>query len=321
MNLKKILIGMHRLDGMEEAFRAALPDADLTFARADKLSEEELQAFDAIVGNVDAAVIAKAKNLKFFQLNSSGVGKEYLDLPRQLPGLVLCSSSGAFGQAISEHMLAGLLTLFKNLHLYRDDMKTGVWKSRGTVRSPRGMTVLVVGAGNIGGEFAKLMKKLGSHTIGLRRKPGGDMDGFDEMYTLDSLDSLLPRADVIALALPETPQTVNLMDASRFALLKQGSYLLNVGRGSAVNQDALLDALRSGHLAGAAIDVTTPEPLPPEHPLWQEKNLLLTPHISGYFHLRATYDRMIEIAVHNLKAYPDGPYIARTDVETGYRAR
>ena len=200
-------------------------------------------------------------------------------------------------------------------------MKSCAWKAHGSVKSPRGKRILIIGAGDIGTEFGKLMQKMGSYTIGLRRSPGGETTGFDEVHTMERLDSLLPTADVVVLSLPETPQTINLMDEKRFALMKKGSYLLNVGRGSAVNQDALLSALRSGHLEGASIDVTTPEPLPPEHPLWQENNLLLTPHISGFYYLRATYDKVIDIAVHNLKSWPQGPYIARTDVKTGYRAR
>lgn len=321
MKLRNILVSIPKMDGMQEAFTSAMPQARFTFARADSLPDRELALFDALVGNAGLEILDKMPGLKMLQLNSSGVSKEHLAFFASHPGLVVCSASGAYGQAISEHMLAALLCLFKRLHEYRDDMKTAAWQSRGTVKSPRGLTVLIIGAGDIGSAFGKLMQKMGSKTIGLRRSPGGDTDGFDEMYTMESLDSLLPAADVVALSLPETPETVNLMNESRFALLKPGAYLLNVGRGSAVDQDALLQALRSGRLAGASIDVTTPEPLPKDHPLWQEKNLLLTPHISGFYHLRATYDKVVDIAVKNLQAYPDGPFIARTDLRTGYRRR
>ena len=321
MKLKNILVNIPKMEGMEAAFTSALPEAVFTFTRADQLSDQELARFDAVVGNTAPEILNKMKNIKLLQLNSSGVAKDYLTFSINHPEIVLCSASGAYGQAISEHMVAVLMGLLKRLHEYRDDMKTAVWQARGAVKSPRDLTILIVGAGSIGSEFGKLMQKLGSKTIGLRRSPGGDMDGFDKLDTIDRLDSLLPLADVVALSLPETPETKNLMDERRFALMKPGSYLLNVGRGSAVNQEALLDTLRSGHLAGASIDVTTPEPLPKDHPLWQEKNLLLTPHVSGFYHLRATYDNMIAIAVKNLKAWPEGPFIARTDAKTGYRER
>lgn len=321
MKLRNVLVSIPKLEGMQEAFTSAFPDTALAFSRAEKLSDQELARFDALVGNVNPKFLEKMTGLKMLQLSSSGVSKEHLEFSVSRPEIVLCSASGAYGQAISEHMLAALMGLLKRLHEYRDDMKSAVWQSRGAVKSPRDLTVLVIGAGSIGSEFGKLMQKLGSRTIGLRRSPGGGMDGFNEVYTMERLDSLLPTADVVALSLPETPDTVNLMDERRFTLMKPGSYLLNVGRGNALDQEALLHALRSGHLAGASIDVTTPEPLPKDHPLWQEKNLLLTPHISGFFHLRATYDNVISIAIRNLKAWPEGPFIARTDVKTGYRER
>ena len=321
MKLRKVLVTMPVDAGYKERFAGTLPGAEFTYARYDELTPEQLASFDAAVGDPAPGALSKLSGLRLLQLNSSGVPADCLTLRDSHPGLVLCSTSGAFGQAISEHMAAALLMLMKRLHTYRDAMKQGAWQSLGKVVSPRGMQVLAVGAGSIGTAFARLMQALGSYTIGVRRNPGGAMDGFDEMHTFEQLDALLPRADVVALSLPETAQTINLMDKRRFSLLKEGSYFINVGRGSAVDQEALLEALRSGRLAGASIDVTTPEPLPADHPLWRQKNLLLTPHISGFYHLRATHDAIVDIACRNLAAFPEGPYISRVDYDTGYRAR
>lgn len=321
MGKVRALVSMPTKPEYKEQFLRALPGMEVTFARFSELNDGQLAGFDLVVGNPEESVLPKLRGMKLLQLNSSGVAAHYLAYGKQHPELVLCSASGAYGQGISEHMLAALLALMKRLHQYRDAMKEGAWQSKGSVRSPRDMRVLVVGAGSIGTEFAKLMQQLGSHTIGLRRGPGGSAEGFDELHTMEKLDSLLPEADVVALALPETPQTVNLMDEKRFSLMKEGSYFLNVGRGSAVVQEALLAALREGRLAGASIDVTTPEPLPPDDPLWQEPNLLLTPHISGYYHLKATHDAVVDIACKNLAAWPEGPFTSRVDYETGYRQR
>jgi phosphoglycerate dehydrogenase-like enzyme len=181
--------------------------------------------------------------------------------------------------------------------------------------------VLVIGAGSIGTSFARLVKAMEARTIGVRRAPGNGDPAFDELHTLSELDMLLPQADVVALALPETPETIGLMDERRFGLMKEGSYLLNVDRGSVLDQKALLSALRSGRLAGAGVDVTSPEPLPPEHPLWKEKNMLITPHISGFYNLRETHDQGVEIACNNLRAFPEGPYTSRIDFNLGYRTR
>jgi len=235
---------------------------------------------------------------------------------------VLCSASGAYGQAISEYLLAALLSLYKLLPRYRDNQNKKVWEDLGRMRSLRGQTVLVVGAGSIGGAFAQLARALGAgEIIGVRRSEAFAHPPFDAMHTLDALDELLPLADVVSLSLPQTEETKGLMDARRFALMKEESVILNVGRGSAIDEAALLGALRSGRLWGAALDVTDTEPLPQDNPLWEEPRVLLTPHVSGRYNLDATWENVVDIAIHNLQAWPGGPFISRVDYSTGYRER
>ncbi|MBR5869243.1 MAG: D-2-hydroxyacid dehydrogenase, partial [Clostridia bacterium] len=119
---------------------------------------------------------------------------------------------------------------------------------------------------------------------------------------------------------PGNPETAGLFSAERIARMKQGSLLLNVGRGSAIDSLALYNALTSGHLAGAAVDVTDPEPLPADHPLWQAENCLITPHISGFYHLRKTYDNIVDIAIENIRRYKAGEtLLTEVDLDTGYR--
>jgi len=321
MRLKNVLISIPLRPEHEAQLRRALPEARVRFALFQDLSDGELASFDGVFGLPGKSVLPKLKGLKMLQLPMSGVADYLLTLRELRPGAVMCSSTGAFGQSISEYLLGYLLMLTKRLHEYRDDQREGLWENRGEIRSIRGMTVLIVGAGNIGTDFARLMTLMGARTLGVRRGRGPDKPEFDRMHTMDELDSLLPQADAVALSLPDTPQTAGLMDARRIGLMKKGSYLLNVGRGSVLDQDALLNALRSGHLAGAAIDVTVPEPLPPEHPLWKEKNLILTPHISGNYNLPATLDKAVAIAAHNLAAWPEGPYRSQVDYDSGYRVQ
>ena len=164
------------------------------------------------------------------------------------------------------------------------------------------------------------MKALGAYVIGVRRSDTRRPDYVDELYLSDALDDLLPRADVVAMALPNTPATNKMIDARRLALMKQGAYLINVGRGNAVDSDALCDAVESGRLGGAALDVTDPEPLPAGHRMWGVENILITPHISGFFHMRETYDNMVELMIENVRRYAAGEeLINRVDRETGYR--
>jgi phosphoglycerate dehydrogenase-like enzyme len=141
--------------------------------------------------------------------------------------------------------------------------------------------------------------------------------GVERVTTLAELDQLLPEADHVALCLPLTPATRNLFDAARLARLRPSAYLYNVGRGELLDQPALIDALRAGRLAGAGLDVMTPEPLPPDSPLWELPNAVITSHVSG-----ATphyWERGIEILAENIARYrADEPLLNLVDVEEGY---
>ena len=134
------------------------------------------------------------------------------------------------------------------------------------------------------------------------------------------MDSLLPRADVVAVTLPGTQATSGLLSRERIARMKEGAVLLNVGRGTIVDTEALCDALESGRLGGAGVDVTDPEPLPPEHRLWRLPTAVVTPHVSGFYHLKETHERIVDIMVENLKRFQAGePLKNQVDFSTGYR--
>ena len=243
----------------------------------------------------------------------------YLDgcLPKEA---TLTNATGAYGLAISEYMLAVWMELIKKLHAYRDVQCTNTWKDLGPVTSVWNSTVLVLGLGDIGGEFAKRAKALGARVIGVRRKGTDKPDFVDELILTEKLDEYLPLADCVAITLPGTKETKGMFNAERIAKMKDGAVLLNVGRGMIVDSDALFDALESGKLSGAAVDVTDPEPLPAEHPLWQQENAVITPHVSGGFHLPETHDRIIRIMAENLSAFCAGkPLRNVVDFETGYR--
>lgn len=321
MDINNILVIMRADEGQLDRLQAAAPGARVIRQSVKTLTPEQVAQADVVVGNLPESFLPHLNRAKLLQLNTAGVAGHYLALGGQRPDLVLCCASGAYGVAISEHMLGALLMLMKRLHQYRDDQHQALWADRGDVAGLRGAQVLSVGMGDIGTQFARLCACFGAQVTGIRRRPADPPEGVQRIATMDELDDLLPRADVVALSLPETPDTIGLMDERRFNLMKQGSYLLNVGRGSAVDQPALLSALRSGRLAGASIDVTVPEPLPQDDPLWQEPNLLITPHISGQYHLRLTHDNIVDIAAHNIRVLQGGgDYRARVDVKAGYRA-
>ena len=301
-----------------QLFQNAAQDLELSLHFAVNPDADALLHAAMIIGNPPLSIVKQSTTLEFLQLTSAGTG-DYCAAVK--PGVILANASGGYGLAISEHMLGMTLALMKHLTQYRDNQNQNVWQDAGTVCSIYGAQTLVVGLGDIGGEYAKRMCALGSHVVGIRRTVGEKPNYVEAVYTLDDLDALLCDADIVALSLPETPQTRGLFDATRISKMKDGAILLNVGRGSAIDTSALIAALQSGKLAGAGLDVTDPEPLPPDHPLWQCKNALITPHVSGGFHLEETLRRILKLAAHNMKVHFSGTGELRSvvDLATGYR--
>ncbi len=295
------------------------PNASFAYCEPEEISVQQLAAADVILGNPPTGAVKDAKSLRLLQLFTAGSDAYAAEgvLPQ---GALLANATGTYGLAISEYMVGVLLSLNKKLHLYRDQQRQNTWKNLGEVRSIWNSTVLVVGLGDIGGEFAKRIKAFDAKVIGVRRAGLDKPDYVDELYLSDQIDALLPLADTVALCLPQTADTQNLMNRDRIAKMKPGAVLINIGRGSAVDADALCDALDAGHLSGAALDVTVPEPQPADSRLWQTENLVLTPHISGGSSLPETHNRMIRLMAENLTAFiQEKPLKNLVDAKTGYR--
>lgn len=332
MNEKRALVTIPTGERHRNLLQQAAPGWEFRFRGTDTLvcapqealpgqpvTQEDVDWAQVILGNVPAAMLHGSPALEWLQTNSAGV--EAYIRPGVLAGdTLLTNATGAYGLAIAEHMLGMLLELFKKLELYRDAQKSGAWQSQGAVKAVYGSTVLVLGMGDIGGEFAARCKALGAKVIGVRRSPRPCPEYADEVHLLEDLDSLLPQADVVAVTLPGTDATRGLMSRERLAKMKEGAVLLNVGRGFIVDTEALCDALERGHLSGAGVDVTDPEPLPPTHRLWNIPTAVVTPHISGFYHLRETHERIVGIFLENLRRFQAGePLRNLVDFATGYR--
>ena len=244
------------------------------------LKSEDYANIEIVFGEPEHSTIHFMKNLRWIQMTWAGANK-YTSAPDFPDNIILTSASGAYGCVISEYIISGILALYKNLFSYRTQMKSGGWnqiKGDGTLEGKR---VLILGTGNIGQETAKKLRCFGAYTVGICRTPSNKHLYFDEIYTIDSVDTQLQSADVVIIALPGTAETVGMFDAERINKMKANAILVNVGRGFVVNTDELTNALQKGLLRGAVLDVTDPEPLPEKHPLRYMENVLLTPHISG----------------------------------------
>ncbi|RBP99000.1 D-2-hydroxyacid dehydrogenase [Bifidobacterium xylocopae] len=258
-----------------------------------------------IIGNPPPEQVADCRHLAWLQTASAGVNAYESDgvLPA---GAMLSGASGALGQSVSEHMFAMMWSLMKRLPRYRDLQGRSRWEGLGRSLSPVGAKVLLLGTGDLGSHFARLVKSVGARTIGVRRDSHKPAVGVDEMHGFGELDHLLPDADVVAMTLPAAANTHHLMDAHHLALLKSTAILINAGRGDAVDCQALATCLEQGRIWGAGLDVTEPEPLPPGHPLWKQERCQITPHVAGGTNLAVNADRIVAIALENLQRYMEG---------------
>jgi len=275
------------------------PNVETLFRKKEDITEEDLQDTEIVLGNLPYELLCKMPSLRWVQLDSAGVG-EYAQLN---DAIQLTNASGAYGEAISEHMLGAVLAMQKNLYHYYDLQQEHVWANLGSVHTISTSTVLSVGMGDIGSAFARKMYALGADVYGIRHTVHEKPDYLKELGTMDQLDAYLAKADIVALSLPETNETIHLFDEARLHQMKKGALLINVGRGSAIETNALINVMEEGYLGGVSLDVTEWEPLPKNQKLWQVKNVYLTPHISGRFNADITYDKVLQIFHNNLIHY------------------
>lgn len=282
---------------------------------ADKAGEYEI-----IYGLCPPEELKAAENLKWFCCSFAGVDS-YMDesiYPHR--GVMLSNSSGAYGITISEHLIMVTLMLLRQMPEFQTVVRERGWLRSLPMRSICGASITVLGTGDIGTNFARRAKAMGAKVVrGVRRTRKPCDPAFDEVHTLDELDSILPETEILVMALPGTHDTVHILSRERIGLLPKGAYVVNVGRGSAIDQEALMEALNGEHLAGAALDVCVPEPLPKDHPLWDTKNLLLTPHISGNMSLGITCDLDVSLFCEDLDNFTAGKPLQRlVDRSLGY---
>ncbi len=269
---------------------------------------EHLAAADVLY-DVDRPLASRlpelAPRLRWIQFTSSGVGPFVVKNGLNRPGLQLTNAAGIHAVPLAEHALLSLLYFWKDVPARQSDQRAHVWE-RYAGRELRGATVLIVGMGAVGQEVARTFQANGLRVIGMRRTPVSDPTTLhaDVVVPPDRLLEVLPDVDAVVLIAPHTPETEGMFGAVAFAAMKPGAVLVNIARGQLVDEPALVAALRSGHLGGAALDVAAVEPLPTDNPLWDLPNVFITAHSAST--VDKENERLTELFCDNLRRFLDG---------------
>jgi len=286
--------GFERSPADQERFRRLVEGAEILYG---------------IPGDVPEGLgwaVRTAPGLRFLQATAAGAGEQVRAAglsAEELDRVAIASASGVHAVPLAEWSLFGLLAFTKGLPRLRRDGAERHWDHY-PVDELRGRTVLVVGVGEIGAEVARLASAFGMRVVGVKRDIAEPVAHVDALHPPTAIDDLVGDVDAVVITLPLTDETRGLVSRRTIARMREGSILVNVGRGGVIDEDALVEALQSGRLAGAALDVFAEEPLPATSPLWALENVIVSPHTSALsWHEN---ERIVELFADNLRRYLEG---------------
>ena len=296
-------------------------DAELVIAKSRKEAANLLDGADVLLGYCTQETLNNGMELRYILNYSAGVDRCTSSPLIQERDLLVTNMQRIYGPGIAEHTIGMMYMLTRKLHVFHDRQREQQWDRSAVKRTEmwevQGRTMLVVGLGGIGTQIARRANALGMRVIATRNSSREGPDFVDYVGLSHELAELAGQADVVVNATPLTPATTGLFDRKLFAKMKPGTYFINVGRGKSVVTDDLINALNTGHLGGAALDVQDPEPLPPGHPLWSARNIIITPHISAGSD--AQMERFWLVVRENLRRYTQGERMLNmVDVKRGY---
>jgi phosphoglycerate dehydrogenase-like enzyme len=299
--------------------RAIAPDVNFVVSASAEETQREIEDADAIFEHgVSPEMIRRAKKLRWIQ--RGGVGVEGLMFPELVNSdIVLANARGTTGINIAEHVMALILAFSRTINILVKRQMDKVWESRANlpVIEIAGETLGIIGLGSIGLQVAKRAHTFDMRLLAVDATQTEKPDYVESLWRLDRLHEMLEQADFVSICCPLTPETEGMMSTAEFRAMKSTAFLINIARGKIVDQPALIEALRTGELAGAGLDVTNPEPLPKDSPLWEMSNVIITPHHAGQSPKAPR--RVFELFCENLKRFVAGePLINVVDKTRGY---
>jgi phosphoglycerate dehydrogenase-like enzyme len=296
-------------------------DAEFVVAPSRDAAAKLLDGADVLLGYCSHETLKHGKNLRYILNYSAGVDKCTSSPLIRERDLLVTNMRRIYGPGIAEHTIGMMYMLTRKLHVFHDRQREQQW-DRGAVQRNamwelQGRTLLIVGLGGVGMEIARRASALGMRVLATRNSSREGPDFVAYVGLSDELSELAAQADVVVNATPLTAATTGLFDRKFFSKMKPGAYFINVGRGKSVVTGDLIEALNSGRLGGAALDVQDPEPLPAGHPLWNASNIVITPHISAGSD--AQMQRFWLLVRENLRRYTQGEHMLNVvDIERGY---
>lgn len=295
-----------------ELIRQAVPGSEvLAFDHPEAAADAIVEA-DAAYGTVPPELFARAQRLRWIAAPLAGLGPDWFHPDLIASNVMVTNMRGIYNEHLASHLMGFVLAFSRRFDVFWPRQQAGLWQRGESMIDLASSTAVLIGVGGSGAELARLAKAFGMQVIGVDPRTTACPD-LDELLPPDRLDEALPDADFVLITAPESPQTIGMFDARRFAVMKPTAYLCNVARGSLVVTDDLVEAITTGVIAGAGLDVVDPEPLPAGHPLWSLPGVLLTPHvaISG---APGWYERRTAIIVENARRFAAGqPLLNQVD--------
>ncbi|KOP66665.1 2-hydroxyacid dehydrogenase [Bacillus sp. FJAT-18019] len=309
------IVAIHELTAQQQQkIKEIAPDYELLVSKAKELTPQSIREAEILIGwsrSLQEDVLSNDSQLKWIQAWSAGVDKMPLS-ELENKGIQLTNASGVHSIPITEHIFAMILAYTRNLHLAIRQQSNNKWDTSGSFTELAGKTIVIVGVGQIGSHAAKVAQAFGMRTVGVRHSGKSDPH-VEVMYKVDQLEEALAEGDYVVNILPLTSETRGLFDKAKFAAMKDSAFFVNVGRGPTVVTDDLVEALQSGVLAGAGLDVFEEEPLPSDHPLWSMDNVIMTPHMAGDTDRYS--ERVMDIFLENLQHYVNREPLSRNVID------
>jgi len=324
-NAERLPLKIYLSGGVEESFLDQIRGISDKITLVGPLDENslnaEIQDINVWFGRMTREQFVQAKNLKWIQSPSAGV-ESYMYPELISSNVTLTNAKGCYGPAIGEHTMGLLFSLTRQLANQTRNMADGKWERQGNMVEMKGMTMGIVGFGGIGSQVARRARAMDMRIIAVDivskyKEQIGDICEEIRLVQDGGLEWLMKNADVVVSAAPHTKVSEGMFDKAHFQMMKAGSYFINVSRGKLVRTDDLVQILKAGHLAGAGLDVTDPEPLPAGHELWKLPNVIISSHIAA----RSQYssNRMQSVFTENVERFVKGlPMLNMVDKEAGF---